>query len=298
MKKLLKFPVILLSIAFLTLSIGFSSNLKSEITTLNNNKIHYYYTKNDPNKPNLIMLTGRGTTTNFWPKDFIDTLSKKYNLYILDYMGINTDQDSSKLDYSIDQLAKDTNNFIIAKKIKNPYILGWSMGGAVVLETIFEHKVHFKQAFLLSPALPETLTQKSTPPTPFKTNNDIYNYVFKLNLYKYNPKNLNTEKKRFIDSDITKLFPPNETFQNQLKAIKEWRTNPEITEKFLNIDTPTTIFLSNNDGIERIDEMQRILTKVKNKEYISTIYLNNSGHAIDWDQSEKVAKIINTLGDN
>ena len=44
--------------------------------------------------------------------------------------------------------------------------------------------------------------------------------------------------------------------------------------------------------------MQRILTKVKNKEYISTIYLNNSGHAIDWDQSEKVAKIINTLGDN
>ena len=158
--------------------------------------------------------------------------------------------------------------------------------------------MNFKHAFLLSPALPETLTQKSTLTTPFKTNNDIYNYVFKLNLYKYNPKNLNTEKKRFIDSDITKLFPPNETFQNQLKAIKEWRTNPEITEKFLNIDTPTTIFLSNNDGIEQIGEIQQILTKVKNKEYISTIYLNNSGHAIDWDQSEKVAKIINILGDN
>ena len=138
------------------------------------------------------------------------------------------------------------------------------MGGAVALQTIFEHKVNFKHAFLLSPALPETLTQKSTLTTPFKTNNDIYNYVFKLNLYKYNPKNLNTE----------------------------------ITEKFLNIDTPTTIFLSNNDGIEQIGEIQKILTKVKNKEYISTIYLNNSGHAIDWDQSEKVAKIINILGEN
>jgi len=115
------------------------------------------------------MLTGRGTTANFWPKDFMDTLSKKYNLYVLDYRGINTSQDSSKLDYSISQLAKDTNDFI---KIKNLYILGWSMGGAVALQTIFEHKVNFKHAFLLSPALPETLTQKSTPPTPFKTNND------------------------------------------------------------------------------------------------------------------------------
>ena len=69
-------------------------------------------------------------------------------------------------------------------------------------------------------------------------------------------------------------------------------------EEFLNIDTPTTVFLSNNDGIEQIGEMQDILAKVKNKASVSTIYLNNSGHAIDWDQSKKVAKIINTLGDN
>ena len=117
MQKSLKFLIIILSSTLLFLSFGFSANLKSEITTINNSKIHYYHTVYNSNKPNLIMLTGRGTTANFWPKDFMDTLSKKYNLYVLDYRGINTSQDSSKLDYSISQLAKDTNDFIKIKKI-------------------------------------------------------------------------------------------------------------------------------------------------------------------------------------
>ena len=285
-------------IALILVNLGFSNTLDRKEVNINNIKFHYYQTHSDADKQNLILLTGRGTTANFWPKDFIKILSKKYNLYILDYRAINTDQDSSKLDYSINQLASDASSFIKTQKISNPYILGWSMGGGVALQTVLQHQVKFKHAFLLSPALPETFTQKSAPPAPFKTNDDIYNYVFGLNLYKYNSEELNVEKSRFIDPDISKLFPSNKTFQNQLKAIKKWRTDPETTKKFLNIDTPITIFLSNNDGIEKIGDMQRILAKVKNKKYVSTIYLNDSGHAIDWDQSEKVAKIINTLGDN
>ncbi len=76
MQKSLKFLIIILSSTLLFLSFGFSANLKSEITTINNSKIHYYHTVYNSNKPNLIMLTGRGTTANFWPKDFMDTLSK------------------------------------------------------------------------------------------------------------------------------------------------------------------------------------------------------------------------------
>jgi len=65
---------------------------------------------------------------------------------------------------------------------------------------------------------------------------------------------------------------------------------------FLNIDTLITLFLSNNDSIEQIDKIESILDKVRNKEYLSTIFLNNFEHAIDWGQSGKIARIINISG--
>ncbi|API87429.1 alpha/beta fold hydrolase [Francisella uliginis] len=293
MKKL-----IFISITLIFFSVKlFALDIQSKQIEVNKNNIHYYKVDNSKSKLNLIMLTGIGTTANFWPKDFINKLSQKYNLYILDYRGINTDQDSSNLSYSINDLANDTNAFIKKLNLKETYLLGWSMGSTIALQTAFDNPKSYKKIFLISPPLPTKVKDdaKFKKAPKFKNNDDIYNYVFNNNLYHYTPKKLDNEKSRFINPNISTLFPSKEVYAKQKIARNNWVSNKTSINNFINIKIPTVIFLSKNDQIEHINNIQKTITSVKNKDAVSVIYLNNSGHAIDWDQSTKVATIIDIL---
>lgn len=277
----------------------FALNIQSNQTQINGNQIHYYHVGKTKNKPNLVMLTGIGTTANFWPKDFVASLSKKYNLYMLDYRSFNTSQNGNDLNYSIKALAKDTNKFIKKLKLKNLYILGWSMGGAVAEQTVFDKENDFKQMFLISPAVPlksnRNLPKKLKEIPSLKTDSDIYNFVFNNNLYNYNPKNLKYEVTRFINPSISKLFPGDKIYAKQKKYITAWVSNKDNLENFINIHIPTTIFLAKDDDMLNPIDTQKSIGLVNDKSFINIINFNKSGHAIDWDQSQKLANIINNL---
>ena len=47
---------------------AFSLELQSKEVSTNHTDIHYYQTTPDKAKQDLIMLTGIGTTANFWPR--------------------------------------------------------------------------------------------------------------------------------------------------------------------------------------------------------------------------------------
>lgn len=291
---------IVLAIFLITITTSiFALDIQSKEIMINKNKVHYYQVNNSKSDLNLIMLTGIGTTANFWPKDFIDILSQKYNLYILDYRSLNTDQNGDDLNYSIKSLSEDTNAFIKKLKLKNLYILGWSMGGAVAEQTLFDNTNTFKQAFLISPAVPldnnPGLPQKLSETPDLKNPRQIYNFVFDNNLYDYNPKNLESEVNRFINPDIANLFPNNNIYTKQKKSISQWVKNKNNLDNFINLNIPTTIFLAKNDKILNPKDTQKTIALIKNKSFINIINFDKSGHAIDWDQSLKLANIINNL---
>lgn len=276
----------------------FALDIQSKQIEINKNKIHYYQVDNSKSKLNLILLTGIGTTANFWPKDFIETLSQKYNLYILDYRGINTDQDCSNLNYSINDLANDTILFIKKLNLKNKYLLGWSMGGSIALQVEFNNPKLFKQIFLISPAVPLANPQASSKLTKapiLKTSNDVYNFVFNNNLYNYSPKDLDKNTIRFINPDISKLFPTNTIYLKQKKYLTSWISDKDNLKNFTNIKTQTTFFLAKDDQILSTTDTQKSLNLIKNKSVINIIHFSKSGHAIDWDKSSKLATIINSL---
>ncbi|QLE79746.1 alpha/beta hydrolase [Francisella sp. Scap27] len=277
------------------ISFGYSIDLKSKVININKNiDIHYYQTSSDEAKPNLIMLTGRGTTTNFWPKDFIDKLSEKYNLYILDYRNINT-KNTSSASYAIKDTATDVDKFVKKLNISNPYLLGWSMGGAIAIETVSDYPKDFSHLILLSPALPKTSTQKIPKPPKFKTDDDIYNYVFSINLYNYSKENLDVERNRFINSDIKQLFPSNDVLARQITSVTKWRADDDNLKKFKQIKIPIDIYISLDDKVERVNQIKATITEVKDQKRIKVKYFKNSGHAIAWDRSQKLADNINNL---
>ncbi|WP_150467974.1 alpha/beta hydrolase [Francisella sp. SYW-9] len=295
MKKLILIPILIILFSINV----FALDIQSKQIEINKNKIHYYQVDNSKSKPNLVMLTGIGTTANFWPKDFIERLSQKYNLYILDYRGINTDQDSSNLSYSINDLARDTNAFIKKLNLKETYLLGWSMGGAIALQTEFDNPKAFRQVFLISPAVPldekPKLPKKLAEKPILKTKTDVYNYVFSNNLYNYSSKDLAKNTARFINPDISKLFPTNKTYAKQKKYLTSWVSNKTNLKNFTNIKTPTTFFLAKNDKILNPNDTQKSLNLIKYKSVINVIHFSKSGHAIDWDKPVKLASIIDTL---
>lgn len=277
---------------------AFSLELQSKEVSTNHTDIHYYQTTPDKAKQDLIMLTGIGTTANFWPRDFILFLSEKYNLYILDYRGINTSQPLKNIDFTIKDLARDTNDFIKIKKLKNVSLLGWSMGGSVALQSVFDDKKLFKSLLLISPALPEENykePKKLQEKPNFRISEDIYNYVFTNNIYSYRPKQLKGEIKRFIDPTIDKLFPGSKIYATQKIALKNWMENKENVYNFKRITTPTTIFLAKNDVILDYNLNQDTINELKDKSTLNVIYFTNSGHAIDWEYPQKLANLINNL---
>ena len=157
------------------------------------------------------------------------------------------------------------------------------MGSAVALDTVFSKQESFKHLFLISPSLPaidgNTLLKKSVT-QPLKTTDDVYNFVFTNNLYNYNPKNLSDETKRFISSDIKNLFPSSDIYAKQKAALNIWSTSKKIAHNFINIQTPTTIFLADNDKILDHNENRKIIDKIENKSVASIIYFDKSSHAI------------------
>ena len=80
----------------------------------------------------LVLITGYSGTLFHWNKYFIDQLSQKYQLYLLDNRFIGKSDTNNA--NTTTGMAQDAYDFIEALSLKNPILLGWSMGGTIVQE--------------------------------------------------------------------------------------------------------------------------------------------------------------------
>ena len=82
----------------------------------------------------LILVVGYSGTLCHWNAGFIEGLSKYYTLYMIDNrkIGLSDSLNAS----SILGFATDIIDFIEAKKLYKPLILGWSMGGVIAQEIL------------------------------------------------------------------------------------------------------------------------------------------------------------------
>jgi pimeloyl-ACP methyl ester carboxylesterase len=193
---------------------------------VNQHQLHYY--QGGSGTP-VFLLTGYATTSNFWSKPFVECLANKHTVYLLDYWGINTPNQDVPGNVSIQSMADDS--FMLAKtmKAKSPVFIGWSMGGAVVQQIGFSYADDIKKAVLISPLTinnqPAANALDDELPHPLITYNDVLNYVFDNNLYKYRKKQLNYYKSSLFASH-ERLFPGEEVSENQVIAMNDWATSP------------------------------------------------------------------------
>ncbi len=266
---------------------GLAQDLNSNLVNINGHQIHYYQT-GDKGSP-IILLTGYATTSNFWNKQFISCLANNHRVYLFDYQGINTDSKSDISKLSIKSMAHDVNTLSRSLQLKSPQLLGWSMGGSIALEASFQAPQQYEKLILLAPALPTAgkvkLTQPMPEHAPFKSDNDVLNYVLNNNLYDYNSDKLDGYKSQFIQSKLEQIFPDKPVREAQAKAIREWTTSPFVSAQFKIATTPAVFYLPEKDTIIN----QKLALPIA-KEYTNgtIIQVKNSGHAVSWQIPENL----------
>ncbi|MFN7094514.1 MAG: alpha/beta fold hydrolase [Burkholderiales bacterium] len=268
-----------------------ADNIQEQYITLNHHKIHYYQTgQGSP----IILLTGFGVTSNFWSKNFINCLSIKHTLYLLDYPGVNTNEKMDK-DLSIKSIASSVATFIKTLKLARPTILGWSMGGAVAIATATDFPHEIQQLILVSPLLPNEKIFLPKPPAKFSTSvnstsAEVINYVFSYNLKDYEQ---NTELATY-KAQI--LFPTKPLFimdRNQLQietsATTTWIAAEHNLYNIAQLPVKVILFSSHKDKI--LD--QKVALAIAKRFKDSKIYeLTNSGHAPFYQEAGYMCKII------
>ncbi len=81
----------------------------------------------------LVMVMGLSGTLDLWEPRVLEALSSAYEVIIFDYRGMGETSTGSK-EFSIEQFADDTVGLMDALDIDRAHLLGWSMGGDVVLQ--------------------------------------------------------------------------------------------------------------------------------------------------------------------
>lgn len=275
-----------LGLVLLSASISFATELKSNLVTVDGQQLHYYQVGNKGNP--LVLLTGYATTSNFWPKDFIDCLATSHQVYLLDYASINTTESATK-PLSIQQMATDTNQFVKKLKLKKVSLMGWSMGGGVALEASNNYK--YQHLYLLSSIVPtaESLVYPFKPHGEFKSESEVLNYVFVNNLSNYESANLVQQQARFINPQLKSLFPAANIIATQGTAIGNWLSESANAYNFKHNHTPATFWYAKQDEIVNYQIAEAVIKDYPHKK---VILIENSGHAVDWQASSEICLTI------
>lgn len=253
-------------------------DMDSQQIRVNGHFMHYYQAGTDGTP--LILLTGYATTSNFWNSDFVQCLAKQHRVYLLDYAGMYSHESAN---LSMQSMALDVNKFSQQLKLKQPALIGWSMGGGVALEASFLAPKEYRQLYLIAPVVPVAKNQQLTFPTPahgeFRSESDVLNYVFSNNLYAYESKDLMPLRAKFIVDSMSELFPSTAFMKEQRGAIEQWKSSPDTLNKFKMAKTPAVFFIPDHDKMIN----QRVAESVINQYPNAKIkVIEKSGHAIPW----------------
>ena len=99
-------------------------------------------------KQTILLVHGNmSSSVHFQP--LMELLERYFKVYALDMVGFGDSSYNRQID-SIHDFSEDVTEFIVALNLKDVYLVGWSTGGGVVLETSVDIPDRIKKVFLLS----------------------------------------------------------------------------------------------------------------------------------------------------
>lgn len=97
----------------------------------------------------LVMITGHGDSMSMWHPELLKKLSKNHQVIIFDYPGIGESTIKGVYPNSMDQLSRLVQAFVASQKLDKPDMLGFSMGGSLLLYMAAQYSDQYNHVILV-----------------------------------------------------------------------------------------------------------------------------------------------------
>lgn len=250
------------------------------------NDINIFYEYEGTKEP-LIIIGGFASAHFIW-KDFIQPLKKHYKVLIFDNRG-SGQTDITKPPYSIKQMAKDTAELMNSLNIESAYVIGHSMGSAILQRMCLDYPKKIKKGILSGTFLKLPYTSQmifKIIPELLAKNLD-QNTIIRFFLpwiysseFLENPDNID----HVLESMKKNIIDPL-GYQGQAKALESFDSN-----EWLSKVTNDLLILAGKEDLDTpLYCAEKVHEKLKHANYK---IIENAAHMIFFEKPKEMQKII------
>lgn len=247
----------------------------------------YYELHGDPQNPSLVLISGLKGDHSIW-LPILDSLVQHYHVLIFDNRGVGRTSDNNT-PFSIQTMADDTMALINALNLKQPNIVGHSLGGAIAQVIAKNYTDNIGKVVLCNTFSQLNLTAKKVfdnvlilhqqNATPAIIMDAIIPFAFSETFM--------TQEVRQTIHQVSNADPYTQSLENyarQWQALREFDSTPWLHS----ITLPTLIIGSKADQIATLTETQLLHEQITN----SQLTVLPGGHAIMVEQPQRLVETI------
>lgn len=252
----------------------------------------------------LVFIHGLGSDKKVWVKN-IDVLKERYRCIAIDLPGYGSSS-SGDYDYDMSFFSEVIVSFLKKKKIKQPLLVGHSMGGQVVLHTLIHHSDIAEQVVLIAPAGIEEFTEQEaswlkmvyTPKVVESANDDQIASNLKLNF-----SNDPTDTEFMIEERIQlKSDPGFDSYTRMIPKCVAGMLDQPVAARLGEIKADVLMLFGSDDQLIPNKYLHKSLTTssvaVNGAGAIPHSQLEiwqNCGHMLQWECAEATNKAIDSF---
>lgn len=250
--------------------------MNEKFIQVDGNKIRYL--ESGTSKKTLILVHGLGASAERWEK-VIPLFEKHYRVIVPDIIGFGH-SDKPLTDYTIEFFTEFLQSFLDVLDIKNPIIIGSSLGGQISAEYAAENSQNIEKLILVSPS---GMMKQSTPALDAYIMAALYpNEQNAKNAFEMMEDSGKLVETKIIDNFISRMKLPNAklAFMSTILGLKN---APIITTKLQRINVPTMVVWGSDDPVIPVKFADDFTASIKSSKFFRMAGIGHTPYVQDPD---------------
>ena len=256
--------------------------MNEKFINIDENKIRYLESGNSDNT--LVLVHGLGASANRW-EYVIPHFEKNYRVIVPDLIGFGY-SDKPLVDYTTDFFSEFLKKFLEKLDIKNPVLIGSSLGGQIIAEYTLNNNDAVKKLVLISPS---GVMKHSTPALDAYVMAALYpNQEAAKNAFEMMSGSSKNIDPKIVEGFVKRMRLPNAkmAFMSTLLGLKNSQI---LTEKLSSITVPTMVIWGELDPVIPVKYADSIVSTIKDCRFYR---MDGCGHTPYVEVPETFVKIV------
>ena len=262
--------------------------MNEKFINIDENKIRYLESGNSDNT--LVLIHGLGASANRW-EHVIPHFKEHFRVIVPDLIGFGY-SDKPLVDYTTDFFSEFLKKFLEKLDIKNPVLIGSSLGGQIIAEYTLNNNDTVKKLVLISPS---GVMKHSTPALDAYVMAALYpNQEAAKNAFEMMSGSSKNIDPKIVEGFVKRMRLPNAkmAFMSTLLGLKNSQI---LTEKLSSITVPTMVAWGELDPVIPVKYADSIVSTIKDCRFYR---MDGCGHTPYVDDPEIFAKTVMKFLDN